>query len=154
MIDIKQIIDISKKYADAFEKKGKRFQDWKNIGYPIVNSTVQNIHKELVSQNDFFKSNLYLRGNETVGISLSSGKIMVPLSEPPTESGFEIHFAPISNGKISVFVVGHKIDDHADSYSIGLIEDPSMITEEIVMEYVLKGIEAVQKTSYLFIGDE
>lgn len=154
MVDIKQIIEISKKYSEAFDKKNKRFQDWKNVAYPIVNSTVQKIKNELVEQNAFFKNNLYVKGNEVSGICFWSGKIMAPLSDPPTEEGFEIHFAPISNGKINVFVVGHKIDDHADSYSIGLIEEPSMITEEIVMEYVLKGIEAVQKTSYLFIGDE
>ncbi len=149
-----KIIDISKNYLDALEKKGKRFQDWKAIGYPMVNTTVQKIQKEMITQNDFFKSNLYVRGNETSGICLSSGKIMVPLSDPPVEEGFEIHFSPISNGKINVFVIGHRIDENASGYSIGLIEDPSSITEQVVMEYVLKGIEAVQKTSYLFVGDE
>lgn len=155
MTKIDSIVQLSQKYLDSHNKQIFRFETWSNSTSSIVQQTLRKICKEIINQNKFFKSNLYVYDeNPREGIFIKSGKISVPSKEPLSEEGFEIHFTPLYNGKIHVYAFGHTIDRNAELKTIAVIDDLSILNEEKVIELFYIGFERIYKTSYLFLGDE
>jgi hypothetical protein len=153
MSTIDNIINESKKYLDGHVNQVKRFKAWETTR-PIVKDALNKICDNMIASNDYFKSNLFvIDAKENPGVYIKSGQMPVPLTDGVMEQGFQIHFLPISNGRIFVFAYGHNIDGNAKQIDIEFIDDPSELTETKVIELVLKGIQEARKTSYLFAGD-
>lgn len=155
MTDITNILQLSQKYLDSHNRQIFRFEKWENSTFPIVQQTLRKVCKEISSQNNFFKGNLYVCDEKPIdGVYVKSGKISVPSKESLFEEGFQIHFTPLYNGKIHVYVFGHTIDSNAELTTIEVIDDPTTLTEEKIIELFYLGLESIYKTSYLFIGDK
>ncbi len=68
------------------------------------------------------------------------------------ERGFALHFKPLLNGRIEVFCVGHSRRTDAPPFSklLYIYDYPHELTPEVVEEQVLRMLELVHKTSFLF----
>jgi len=153
MATINDIIEESKKYLDGYSEQVKRFNAWRT-SLPTIKTSLDKICNAVIANNDYFKSNLFVGGaSESTGVFIKSGSVSVPLSNGASEQGFQINFVPLANGRVLVFANGHSTSSNGQQINIELIDDPSILTESKVTELVLKGIETVRKTSYLFMGD-
>ena len=157
MADIIEIVELSKLYLDAFDKRNERFILWTTGQvYEIVQETLHKITNQITKENDFFKSNLYVSTGENKinGLSIRSGKLSIPASNE-FEGGFEICFTPLFNGKIHVYVFEHSLNDsHPKHHTIAVVDNLSDITEQAVIDYVYTALNIVYKSSLLFAGEE
>lgn len=154
MKDLNDIIRLSEKYEDAFQQQRERYAAWNHGGHKIVKDTLDRIAKEIIDNNDYFKSNLYVTADSPIGsVTINSGKMPIPNSDN-FEEGFLIGFALLANAKILVYAYEHhESDKNPTSHRIQVIDDPNLITEGLVTDLVFKGLEKVYKSSTLFIGN-
>ena len=168
-----ELVELSKKYEEAFTKRNKRFYAWTEGGVCTrVAETLESIVGEIKMENPFFQSNLYSGVNFSE--ARKDGKVYFSKSEryayfrsgkmPKSsysaegvgavnffENGFEMIFAPLTNGKIHVHIYGHWGEDENRNHdSIELIDDPNILTREKVIDLVYKGLEKIQGTCFLF----
>ena len=153
MKTFEDILELSKQYLEAHAKQTTRFKAWQEV-LPTIKKTLDTICNLLIANNGYFKNNLYVIQQLAEGdVYIKSGSMLVPISNNGSENGFQIHFSQLSNGKALVYAFGHSITTTPTQINIEIIDDPTVLTEQKIIELVFQGLNAVLRTSYMFIGD-
>lgn len=176
MADLKTLEEVAKGYNQAFDQRNKRFVAWTAGGVAdTVKGLLSKIVMHLASHNEYFAQNLFvdeyfpsimeggvkleckpmrslfIRSGDMPLVRYDGGGSSTLLSE----KGFQIHFSPLLNGKIHVYVTDHTTPDSEEGKykTLAIVEDSSSLNEEKVIELVESGISYALRTSYLLEGE-
>jgi hypothetical protein len=156
MKKLQDIITLSKKYDEAFDRRNERLKIWGETTLPLVKSVLENLSLALIEEVSFYKSNMYVSGHVNTpldGVSIRCGTQIVTNTND-RENGFCIQFSPANNGKIHVIAYSHSLaESEQRGEEIGLV-DPEELNNESIIDFVSQGIEKVQSSSQLFYGYE
>ncbi len=173
-MDYTRILNVAKEYVEKHDLRNARFIEWNTIKADYTKKILVEISNEIVENNEWFKSNLYV-DEVKANMKSDSGKLMssnpmrtvilrsgaIPVlsytSEDSNskrsivESGFQLHFGPTINGKINVLAFGHSIENESEvKKSIKIIDHPKDIDDEIIIKCIIEAFEFFKTTSYLF----
>jgi hypothetical protein len=178
MKNINDINELLLKYKTATERKAERFEQWTAGGKAdLVKDTLITLSKQVMSTNEYFRNNLLvgetyqtvvvndktLSSKTMRNIYMKSGSTSIASyasvaersSHSISEHGFQIIFAPLLNGKISVCAIENCIDEQEGKYhQIEIIDFLSYLTEERIIELTYRGLERTLNSSHLFLLDE
>ncbi|KIC01312.1 hypothetical protein OA88_14505 [Flavobacterium sp. JRM] len=146
-----------KKSAEAFPKlhneNNARRREWINV-IPRIADALQQIVNQL-SENDFFKSNIYLinedEGNYNYLSSVSVKSGITAVDENISENGFIVHFQPTINGRLNCNAYGFNIHEHTSvqHFEIDIVDLEKVDTIEINRLF-LDAFQRVKETSFYF----
>ncbi len=156
MAELQDIVTLSSEYIFAHNQVKERQAAWNLGAFKLTRETLEEIKTEIISQNEYFNANLYVStlGNSPMkSLCLMSGNISVTTSNNTlSEKGFEIHFHIMANGKIHCYALEHIFDESRDGkyHSLEVVENPSDLTKQKVIDLVYLGMSKIYKSSYLF----
>ena len=149
-------------YSVSLEEKNVRLQHIDNA-FSIIKDALEEIILNTVNENIMFNGNVELIESTNFdspslkNIAFVFNKIEVfravidRIPKTIFEEGFEILFTTEYNGKISVWAIGHSIDDeNIKPKFISKIEEIQELKKEDVIELLIEGIEQIKYTSHLF----
>lgn len=169
-----EVIAEAKEYIDGFQQRNDRYKAWTSGGKSdFVKKELEEIAESIISENDYFKSNLYVKelfskishnGKSLYSkamrtIMLFSGKVIAQgyggedqkSFYSISENGFQLHFSIALSGKINVIAYGHSLEDReAPVKVLETIDHPDKLTSEKIQCLVLECLKYVKTTSFLF----
>lgn len=154
MKNIQDIITLSKKYDEAFDRRNERLKVWAETTLPFVKGVLNNLSLAMIEEVKFYNANLQVSGHENVplkGVSILCGTQRVTITDE-VEVGFHIQFSPANNGKIHIIAFPHNLNQNDVAGEIIALVDPEELTNERIVDFVYQGINKVQSSSQLFYG--
>ena len=171
---VNDILNMANKYADGLKKVIHRRDQWIEI-YPKIIDHLQEVATYL-NENSTYKQPFYvdklhafneeMNGtcSEIPSITFRAGEMPMMVTFTNTggevkayfEEGFKITFSPTITGQIVVIIFPHysNLDQTPPAYkTMAVINEPEYITNEVVDQIILKGLEAAYFSSFTGLAE-